>query len=111
MANPTTLNTYVRNVSGGPLFFGFLGRHGVTLQTGAGYNFFGDIFDYAINQKGKTRTVNAILAALANGLITIDSTPGVILYDTGTGHAKMLQNSNGTLGTIELPWGTFSGSE
>jgi len=94
-------------MSGEERFFGFLGRHGVRLDSGATHLVFGDLRD---NVRGNLRKEAALNAALEGGDLVIQESPKPILYDETLDVAKVLQIDNAVLSGADPDWGAYSSS-
>ena len=92
-----SLSTVVRNISGQTMFFSFLGRHGVKLAANQEYIHFGDLASYLSTiRMGRPRVHYE--KALNNGLLLLESTPAVVLFDLTTSRPRQLELSNSILG-------------
>jgi len=91
------LYTTVKNVSGGPRTFGFLGAHGKTLANNGTYSVPGDLVAKLGNQRSK-RSFNALERALENGDLVITASPAVYLSDTADGSLHEVKVTTNTVG-------------
>lgn len=91
------LGTVVRNNSGGTRFFGYLGRRGKNLAANEQYTHPGDLSQWLVTQRlGRLR--KNFKADLAAGILIIESTPAVILYDFANSHPRQLELNSNVLG-------------
>lgn len=65
MSFPAILSTTVKNISGGTLFFAYLGRHGKSLENNASHTEDGDL---VAKLSGRSHWHKAMKAALASDL-------------------------------------------
>jgi hypothetical protein len=79
-ANTTDLYTTVKNVSGAPRVFGFLGKHGKRLNAGATFTVPGDLVG-ALGAQQSTRQFKALERALLTNTLEIVKSPSVYLRD------------------------------
>ncbi len=93
--------TTVQNISGGPLAFGFLGKHGRVLASNEVYSEPGDL---ATKCAAVKRKFDALERALTTHLITILRTPATVVTDSVTLGPKILTSASGTLGTAGPCW-------
>jgi len=97
----------VKNTSGQDKYFGFLPPHGKRLAADEEINVFGDLKE-AVNRGDRygNRSMNALLSALDNGLLTIISTPLPIAYDETDEVSKVIGLDNGALSLSAPCWET-----
>jgi hypothetical protein len=100
------LYSSVQNTSGGQKTFGFLPPHGQSLAPNEEFTVFGDIRQamYRFERTEGRRNVIAFEAAIQRGDITIINTPGIFVYDVARADTKVLDLSNGVLGSINPCW-------
>ncbi len=90
--------TVVQNTAGKTMFFGFLGSRGKNLAANEIYTHPGDLFQYVASKRAANRWRYYLEIALETGLLSILSTPAVILYDPILAKPLQLEASNGVLG-------------
>lgn len=92
VAYPTQIGTTVRNISGGSMYFGFLGRHGVRLANNATYIEPGDLSAKLSGNRPKSiAQQKALKAALEAGLLRIERMCPILDTRTGTSVIKAVQ--------------------
>ena len=104
------LHSIVKNTSGITMRFGFLPPHGAQLKANESYTVFGNITEAIQRSEYATgrRQMQALLAAIDRGDITIVSTPSPLLYNSDTNGTKMLKISGGsnTVSAVDPCWKT-----
>lgn len=103
MADLASIRTKVRNISGGTLFFGFLGPHGVSLIDNEYYSFVGDLKSLVA---GNARKEKALNDALDGDLLRIVKDPLHIHQDTDNSVRYTLSTA-GTLAIADPDWGAY----
>ena len=107
------LYTTVQNVSDKDLFFGFLGRHGATVEAGHQYTQRGDLNtllagrDRDAHHQALERAVNGYTDGQGNDrdpVLAIVSSPQVYLHDATTHLVKALRLNNNSLGIADPCW-------
>ena len=104
MADLASIRTKVRNISGGELFFGFLGPHGVSLIDNEYYSFVGDLKTLVA---GNSRKEKALNDALDGDLLRIVKDPLHIHHDAGNNEVKYSLATNGTIAVADLDSGAY----
>jgi hypothetical protein len=101
MPNSTSdLYTVVKNISGSPRVFGFLGAHGVRLNDDATYSVPGDLVT-KLGAKRSQRQFKALENALLEGDLEIIKSPSVyVLDEDGVGTAELAMEGR-VLGTTD----------
>jgi hypothetical protein len=106
MPAPTTLvhATVLRNISGGTIYFGYLGLHGTELTNGQDVAIPGNIWDLINRSQIKT---DALRADLEAGRIVILQTPASYIYDAGNSKVGKVKSTSGALSLdLVLPSGS-----
>jgi hypothetical protein len=107
------LFTVVRNISGAPRYFGFLGPRGTELDDNEEFAVLGSLPDSvargSFGDRGGAHWTDALLTALGDNAdgdqsLEVVSTPAVTLYDATAGEIKQLLLDNETLGTTDPCW-------
>jgi hypothetical protein len=104
MADLASIRTKVRNTSGGELFFGFLGPHGVSLIDDEYYSFVGDLKTLVA---GNARKEKALNDALDNDQLVIITDPLPIHLDDTTKNVMHLVPLNSAHGVANPDWGEY----
>ena len=101
------LMSTLKNVSGGPLKFGFIPPHGKELADQEEINVFGNILE-GVNRGDRfgNRFANGLLDALDANLIEIIQTPTPILFDATLDNTKIIVLDNGSLDLADPCWET-----
>jgi hypothetical protein len=97
MATVSGLYTTVKNTSGGPAVFGFLGLHGKRLNNNETFTVPGDLVAKLGGQLSQ-RKFKALEQALADGNLVIVSSPAVYLTDTQDGSRHEIKVTANTVG-------------
>ena len=102
------LYSTVKNISGGPLRFGFLPTHGKKLVADREYPVFGNILDAVANGFDRACSRRSVLAfekAIDDRKLEITATPSPILKDSVlTDRSFMLTCANEVLGVDDPCW-------
>ena len=111
-ANTGCLYTTVQNVSGRTLSFGFLGAHGMELESGEVVTVPGNLMT-ALGNGGRRmqRNFQALERALVGGLLAIISTPLVHMYDGVANRTRLLAVQNDALGVVDPCWDESGSSD
>jgi len=104
MADLASIRTKVRNTSGGELFFGFLGPHGVSLIDDEYYSFVGDLKSLVA---GNARKEKALNDALENKDLVIITDPLQVHLDTSNDDVKTVAPAGGSYAVADLDWGGY----
>ena len=96
---PSNLSTVVKNTSGGPRYFAFIGRNGRTLAADEEYSVPGNLLDIVAAEDMPVK-LEALKAVLAAGDLTIVSTPSPTLYDATAEETRILALDAEELGTV-----------
>jgi hypothetical protein len=108
MTAPTQgcLFSTIKNTSGGEKHFGFLPPHGKTLDANEEITVFGDIANLVRRNAGhhNLRAQNALAQAIADGDLTVVSTPCVIVYDEADLASYRIGSNNATFEVYEPNW-------
>lgn len=104
------LYTTVKNTSGGPRSFGFLGVHGKRLEANESFVQPGDLVAKLGADKYQ-RKFKSLEGALSRGALTIVSSPAIYLYDEVDDRTKQLDLSHGDLGVVDPAWDPEGSSE
>lgn len=108
-AQPTHLQTVIKNKSGATLNLSFLPPHGRTLANNATLAFYGDI-DSLLRVRWQDRDVQDFYRALTTGKIEVLSSPAALIKDTASGAVKAVTAASGTLGVANPTWGAYTDS-
>jgi hypothetical protein len=105
------LYTSIKNVSGASYNANWLQR-GKVLAAGDCLTLFGDISDYAFDDRGRInqRFVTALNNALTNNQLEIISSPAPILFDATLTKVKYLKLDNNVLTTTDPCYGSYTGA-
>lgn len=100
------LYTTIKNTSGGALpVVGFLPPHGGSMDADEEVTVLGNLTEAVMRgDRFGNRHLNALLAALEDGTITIKSTPTPVLYDSENDFSKILVLHDGTLHLLDPCW-------
>lgn len=104
-----TLSTVVNNTSGASRYFGFLGRHGVTLDAGEEFRISGDLIAKLSALPRKVK-YNALVAELEAGNLALVSTPSQHYFDPTREETKILAVENGAVVIDDPEAGAYSSS-
>lgn len=104
MANLASIRTKVRNTSGGELFFGFLGKHGVSLINDEYYSFVGDLKSLVA---GNPRKETALNNALDNKDLVIITDPLPVHLDDTTANVMHIVPDDSDFGVANPDWGEY----
>jgi hypothetical protein len=104
MADLASIRTKVRNTSGGELFFGFLGPHGVSLTDDEYYSFVGDLKSLVA---GNARKEKALNNALDTDQLVIITDPLPVHLDDTTKNVRHVVPDNDLFGVAHPDWGEY----
>jgi len=104
MADLASIRTKVRNTSGSTMFFGFLGKHGVSLTDDEYYSFVGDLKSLVA---GNTRKETALNNALDNDQLVIITDPLPVHLDATTANVMHIVPDNSAFGVANPDWGEY----
>lgn len=101
-----SLFSSLRNVSGTRKTFSFLPPHGRVLEDGEEFTVFGNVHDAICNgdRLAGRRNILAFERAVNRGELIILHTAAPIFQDLGTGDAKQITCTNGTLASADPSW-------
>ena len=111
------LYTTVRSLASSQMYFGFLGKHGVSLAAGAQYTVPGNLATVLATQgsrrkfEGLERAINGFTAedgSTINPTLVLVSTPAPLFYDPVLEQTKTIQISNGVVRRADPCTGAYS---
>lgn len=112
MADLASLRTKVRNTSGKTMFFGFLGKHGVTLENDEYYTFVGDLKSLVAGNARKEKALNDALQAPASApsddpYLVIITDPLQVHLDASNNDVKTVAPDGGAYAVADLDFGAY----
>lgn len=107
MADLASIRTKVRNTSGSTMFFGFLGKHGVSLIDDEYYSFVGDLKSLVAGNARKEASLNK---TLESGDLRIINDPHHVLRDAGDETIRHRVTTSGTSAVANLDSGAYTDS-
>jgi len=110
LTSGTSLYTVVKNMTGMPRTFGYLGEHGKRLLANEQYAHRGDLVSKLGAQLSRRR-FDSLVDALDNGRLMIVSSPGLYLYDSAQDITRTLAVHNNILGVVDPSWASSGSSQ